>query len=73
MNLSPYIQIKIAKALLAAGVKRYFPWQFGIDYDVTGRNSSQGLFDSQLDVRDLLRGQTTASRNTALCLRRALS
>ena len=58
MYLSPYTQIKIAKAVLAASVKRYFPWQFGIDYDVIGRNSSQDLFDSQLDVRDLLRAQT---------------
>ncbi|KAM3425045.1 hypothetical protein BST61_g7013 [Cercospora zeina] len=31
MYSPPSTQIKIAKAALAAGVKRYFPWQFGID------------------------------------------
>jgi len=39
-------------------VKRYFPWQFGVDYDVIGRGSAQDLFDKQLDVRHLLRGQS---------------
>ncbi|CAE6895857.1 aromatic alcohol reductase [Paraburkholderia domus] len=51
------VQLKIARAVLAAGVKRYFPWQFGVDYDVIGRGSAQDLFDEQLDVRDLLRSQ----------------
>ena len=50
-------QLKIARAALDAGVKRYFPWQFGIDYDKIGRASAQDLFDEQLDVRDLLRSQ----------------
>lgn len=50
-------QLKIARAVLAAKVRRYFPWQFGADYDVIGRGSSQGLFAEQLDVRDLLRQQ----------------
>jgi hypothetical protein len=50
-------QLKLARAALAAGVKRYFPWQFGVDYDAIGRGSAQDLFDEQLDVRDLLRGQ----------------
>jgi hypothetical protein len=53
----PGSQIKIARAVLAAKVKRYMPWQFGVDYDVIGRGSAQNLFDEQLDVRDLLRGQ----------------
>jgi hypothetical protein len=53
-------QRKITEAVLAAGVSRYFPWQFGVDYDVIGRGSPQDLFDEQLDVRELLRGQ----RNT---------
>jgi hypothetical protein len=39
-------------------VKRYFPWQFGVDYDVIGRGSAQDLFDEQLDVREMLRSQT---------------
>ena len=52
------IQLKIAHAVLDAGVARYLPWQFGVDYDVIGRGSAQELFDVQLDVRDLLRGQS---------------
>lgn len=50
-------QMKIARVVLEAGVQRYFPWQFGIDYDKIGRDSAQDLFDEQLDVRDLLRSQ----------------
>ncbi len=49
------MQLKLARAVLEAGVKRYFPWQFGVDYDVIGRGSAQDLFDEQLDVRELLR------------------
>jgi hypothetical protein len=52
-----HIQLKIAHAVLEADVKRYIPWQFGVDYDVIGRGSAQDLFDEQLDVRDLLRSQ----------------
>jgi len=51
-------QLKIARAVLVAGVARYFPWQFGVDYDVIGRGSAQDLFDEQLEVRDMLRSQT---------------
>jgi hypothetical protein len=51
-------QRRIAQAALLAGVKRFVPWQFGVDYDVIGRGSAQDLFDEQLDVRDLLRSQT---------------
>jgi hypothetical protein len=47
----------LARAALDASVKRYFPWQFGVDYDVIGRGSAQDLFDEQLDVRDLLSSQ----------------
>ena len=43
--------------MLEAGVRRFFPWQFGVDYDVVGRGSAQDLWDEQLDVRDLLRCQ----------------
>lgn len=49
--------IKLAKAALQSGVKRYFPWQFGVDFEVIGRGSPQDLFDAQLDVRELLRAQ----------------
>lgn len=52
----PGTQLKIAHAVLDARVKRYLPWQFGLDYDAIGRGSGQKLFDEQLDVRELLRG-----------------
>lgn len=51
------MQLKITRAVLDAGVKRYVPWQFGVDYDRIGRGSAQPSFDEQLDVRDLLRAQ----------------
>ncbi|KAK1925654.1 NmrA-like protein [Papiliotrema laurentii] len=44
---------------LQAHVPWFIPWQFGVDYDKIGRGSSQPLFDEQLDVRDMLRGQST--------------
>ncbi|KAL9068715.1 MAG: hypothetical protein Q9161_006029 [Pseudevernia consocians] len=50
-------QLKIAHAVLVAKVRRYPPWQFGVDYDGIGRGSSQDLFTEQLDVRELLRHQ----------------
>lgn len=50
-------QVKITQAVLEAKVKRYIPWQFGVDYDIVGRGSAQPVWDEQLDVRDLLRGQ----------------
>ena len=50
-------QLKLTRAVLDAGMKRYFPWQFGVDYDLIGRGSAQDLWDEQLDVRDLLRSQ----------------
>ncbi|WP_411383816.1 aromatic alcohol reductase [Pseudomonas sp. L7] len=49
--------MKLATAALKSGVKRYFPWQFGVDFEVIGRGSPQDLFDAQLDVRELLRAQ----------------
>ena len=57
MAAPPGTQLKLAQAVLAAGVKRYIPWQFGLDYDAIGRGGAQDLFDEQLDVRALLRGQ----------------
>lgn len=53
----PGVQRKIAHAALDAGVRRFLPWQFGVDYDIIGRGSPQDLFDEQLDVRDMLRAQ----------------
>lgn len=61
MTLPRGTQMKISRAVLEAGVKRYVPWQFGLDYDAIGRASAQDLFDEQLDVRDLLRGQAGAT------------
>ena len=52
-------QLKLAHAVLEAGVKRFFPWQFGVDFEVIGRGSAEDLFDEQLDVRELLRSQST--------------
>jgi hypothetical protein len=57
MSLPPGSQLKLTRAVLAARVRRYFPWQFGIDYDAIGRASAQDLFDEQLDVRELLQSQ----------------
>ncbi|KAI9850130.1 MAG: hypothetical protein M1838_006065 [Thelocarpon superellum] len=52
------LQLKLCQAVLAANVPKYIPWQFGVDYDIIGRGSGQDLFDEQIDVRDLIRGQT---------------
>ncbi len=54
----PGTQRKITTAVLQARVKRYIPWQFGVDYDVVGRGSGQEVFDEQADVRDILRNQS---------------
>lgn len=50
-------QRRITAAVLRAGVPHYIPWQFGVDYDVVGRGSGQAVWDEQLDVREMLRGQ----------------
>nr|POE69100.1 hypothetical protein CFP56_72807 [Quercus suber] len=58
MTLPPATQTKLTRVALQASVARYFPWQFGVDYDIIGHESSQDLFSVQLDVRALLRGQS---------------
>ncbi|KAK9795658.1 hypothetical protein SCARD494_04629 [Seiridium cardinale] len=58
MYLPSGTQLRLTRAVLEAGVRRYFPWQYGIDYDVVGAGSSQDLFDEQLEVRSLLRAQS---------------
>lgn len=58
MGLPAGTQVKLLEAVLEAKVKRYFPWQFGMDYDVIGEGSSQDLFDEQLEVRRGLRAQS---------------
>lgn len=55
----PGTQLKITTAVLNAGVKRYVPWQFGVDYDIIGKNSGQQVFDEQIDVRNMLRKQNS--------------
>lgn len=54
----PGTQLKLTRAVLAAGIRRYFPWQFGVDYDLVGRGGAQPVFDEQFDVRALLRAQS---------------
>lgn len=49
--------MKLAKAALQSAVPRYFPWQFGVDFEAIGRGGPQDIFDAQLDVRELLRAQ----------------
>ena len=51
------LQEKIARAVLRARVRRYIPWQFGVDYDVIGPEAGGGLFAEQCEVREVLRGQ----------------
>lgn len=58
MELPPSSQTKLANAIVQSSTKRYFPWQFGMDYDVIGQGSSQDLFDEQLAVRKILRDQS---------------
>jgi len=53
----PGTQLRITRAVIKAGVRRYFPWQFGVDYDIVGRGSGQPVFDEQYEVRQLLRSQ----------------
>lgn len=62
MELPAGTQTKLAQAALAGRVRRYFPWQFGMDYEVIGQGSSQHLFDEQLRVRAMLR--EAAEQNT---------
>lgn len=54
----PGTQTRLTNAALRAGVALYFPWQFGVDYDIVGKGSGQPVFDEQYEVRALLRAQT---------------
>lgn len=58
MTLPAGTQLKVTRAALVAGVDEYVPWQWGVDYDVIGKEGGLGLFSEQCDVRDLLRSQT---------------
>ncbi|KAI0166125.1 hypothetical protein GGR57DRAFT_11817 [Xylariaceae sp. FL1272] len=60
LGCPPGTQLRLARAVLKAATgrdMRYFPWQWGIDYDAVGQGSAQDLFDEQLEVRKLLRAQ----------------
>ncbi|HHH1473732.1 aromatic alcohol reductase [Pantoea sp. B9002] len=57
----PGTQIKITQAVFKAAVALYFPWQFGVDYDVVGKGSGQQVWDEQLEVRHLLRQQNATA------------
>ena len=57
----PGTQTRITGAVLAAGVRRYFPWQFGVDYDIVGTGSGQPVFDEQYAVRQQLRAQSATA------------
>lgn len=63
MGLPAGTQTKLAQAVLQAGVPRFVPWQFGMDYDVIGEGSTQDLFDEQLAVRKLLRAPDNTTTN----------
>jgi hypothetical protein len=66
---SPDTLLKLANEVIAAGKLReekekeklwFFPWQFGVDYDVTGDGEGlMPLFGAQKSVRDLLRSQNS--------------
>ncbi|KAL9634139.1 MAG: hypothetical protein Q9204_003115 [Flavoplaca sp. TL-2023a] len=53
----PGTQLKLAHAVCEAGVGHYYPWQFGVDYDIIGPNAANGIFREQCEVRRFLRGQ----------------
>lgn len=65
--MKPGFQLRIAQLALAVGVGRFFPWQYGLDYDAIGAGSQQDLFDEQLEVRALLR-RSPACAPTDWCI-----
>ena len=58
-GLPTEVQVRVTEAVIQAGVPRYIPWQFGMDYDAIGPGNSEGLFDGMLQVRGLLRSQSS--------------
>ncbi|CAO2655503.1 Nn.00g043060.m01.CDS01 [Neocucurbitaria sp. VM-36] len=69
---SPSTVLKLAHEVLQAGKLRkergdvgelwFFPWQWGVNYDITGSNNGlMPLFGAQKDVRDLLRSKAGES------------
>ncbi|KAK4217184.1 NAD(P)-binding protein [Rhypophila decipiens] len=60
-GLPPGTQSRVTSAVLQAGVERYFPWQFGLNYRAIGKGSDQNLFDEMLSVRETLAAQDKTS------------
>lgn len=60
-HLPEGMQLKVTRAVLAAKVKTYNPWQHGVNYDAIGTTGGLGLFSEQVSVRELLRSQTRTS------------
>ncbi|SUH37254.1 oxidoreductase [Salmonella enterica subsp. enterica] len=54
-------QIKITRAVLEAGVKRYFPWQFGVNYDVVGKGSGQPVWTNSMTSGRFCASKTSQS------------
>ncbi|KAH8827587.1 putative isoflavone oxidoreductase [Flagelloscypha sp. PMI_526] len=55
-STSHNLQLALAQAVVRSGsVKRYIPWQWGIEYDAIGKEAAGGIFADQLDVRTYLR------------------
>lgn len=50
-------QVKVTQAALQAKVPRFFPWQFGLDFDRIPEANYGGMFDDNKLVRKLLREQ----------------
>ncbi|KAI8721571.1 NmrA domain-containing protein [Fusarium sp. LHS14.1] len=50
-------QVKVTQAALQAKVPRFFPWQFGLDFDQIPEASYEGMFDDNKLVRKMLREQ----------------
>jgi hypothetical protein len=66
--------LKLAHEVLQAGTLKktrgeaklwFFPWQYGVDYDITlDNNGLMPLFGAQKDVRDLFRAEAEAAHVT---------
>ncbi|KAF3901682.1 hypothetical protein ABW21_db0209713 [Orbilia brochopaga] len=65
MFAQPGVPTKVARAVLAAGVRFFMPWQFGVDYDAIGPDAGNGLFAEQYGIRQLLRDEDSNTGGTA--------
>ncbi|KAK4947455.1 hypothetical protein LTR10_013823 [Elasticomyces elasticus] len=67
MTSQPGTMLKVTHAVLSAGVEYYIPWQHGVNYDAISRTGGQGMFVEQIDVRDVLRSQTSTQWTIISC------